>query len=286
MPRYAVTGVTGHFGRHVVEELLSRGVPADDVVAVVRTPGKATELVERGVQVREGDYSRPETLPAALVDVQRLLLVSGTEVGQRVAQHTAVIEAAKANGAERIAYTSVLRADTTTNPVAGDHRGTEEALRTSGVPFTVLRNCWYTEVYTAQLSQYLERGEILGAAGTGKVSAAPRADYAAAAATALLDDAAGDVVYELGGPGFSMEELATTVSQVSGTKVVYRDLPSDDYAVALEAAGFDAGAAAFVAAIDTAIASGDLETDSDDLPRLLGRPVTPLADAIRNAMAA
>ncbi|MFD2795085.1 SDR family oxidoreductase [Promicromonospora vindobonensis] len=280
MTVYAVTGATGHLGRLVVGELLSRGVPASDLVAVVRTPSKAADLAERGVQVREGDYSRPETLPTALAGVQRLLLISGSEPGGRVAQHTAVVDAAKAAGVERITYTSILKADDTTNPLAGEHQATEQVLRASGIPVTLLRNGWYTENYTEQLEQYLQRGEIVGAASDGKVSAAPRADFAAAAAAALLADEDGDVVHELGGPPFDFTELAATITDATGTKVAYRNLSVEDYQAELQEAGLDAGTAGFVAGIDASIAAGDLETDSDDLARLLGRPVTPLADAI------
>lgn len=285
MPTYAVTGATGHLGRRVVLELLERGVPASDVVAVVRTPAKAADLAERGVVVREGDYSRPETLPAALAGVQRLLLVSADVPGQRVAQHTAVIEAARDAGAERIAYTSILHADDTSNPLAGEHQGTERALRTAGVPFTLLRNGWYTENYTERLGEYVERGEIVGATGRGRVSAAPRADFASAAAAALLADEVGDVVHELGGPSFDFDELAATVTEVTGTTVVHRDLPVADYVALLRGVGMDEGTAGFVAALDASIAAGDLETHSDDLARLLGRPATPLADALRAAYA-
>jgi len=286
MPTYAVTGATGHLGHRAVEELLAHGVAASDVVAVVRTPARAADLAARGVEVRAGDYSRPETLPPALEGVQRLLLVSGNEPGARVAQHCAVIEAAASARVERIVYTSILRADVTTNPLAPEHEGTERALRAAGVPFTVLRNGWYTENYTARLGEYLERGEILGAAGSGRVSGAPRADYAVAAAAALLTDVQGDAVYELGGPAFGFVELATTISEVTGTTVVYRDLPVADYATALRDAGLDEGTAGFVAALDASIAAGDLETDSRDMERLLGRPVRTLADAVRAAHAA
>lgn len=295
MTTYAVTGATGHLGRLVVEELLSRGVPATDVVAIARTPEKAADLAERGVQVREGDYDRPETLPAALDGVQRLLLVSGSEPGARVAQHTAVIDAAKAAGVGRIAYTSILNADDTTNPLAGEHQATEQVLRASGVPVTLLRNGWYTENYTDRLAEFAERGEIVGATGDGKVSAAPRADYAVAAAAALLaDDSAADgttdaaaapvvVVHELGGPAFAFTELASTISDVTGAPVAYRDLSAEAFAAELQQVGLDAGTAGFVAGIDASIAAGDLQTDSGDLVRLLGRPATPLADAVRAA---
>jgi NAD(P)H dehydrogenase (quinone) len=182
MTSYAVTGASGHLGRLAVQELMSRGVPAADIIAVVRTPSKADDLARSGAQVRGADYSRPQTLGPALAGVDRLLLVSSSVPGQRAAHHTNVIEAAKSAGVSRIAYTSILNADDTTNPLAGEHQDSERALRAAGVPFTVLRNGWYTENYTGQLGQYLQRGEIVGAAGHGRISAATRQDYAAAAA--------------------------------------------------------------------------------------------------------
>ncbi len=286
MTTYAVTGATGHLGRLVIEELLARGVPAADVVAVVRNPGKATDLAAHGVQVREGDYDRAETLPAALAGVDRLLLVSGSEVGRRVPQHTAVIEAAKAAGVQRVAYTSLLKADSTTLPIAAEHVATEQVLRESGLPFTVLRNGWYTENYTGQMDQYLATGEIVGATGGGRVSAATRADYAAAAAAALLAEDADGVVHELGGPAVTFDDLAAALTEVTGTPVVHRDVPVDQLVAGLQQAGLDEGTAGFVAAIDVSIAGGALHTDSDDLARLLGRPATPLVDAVRAARAA
>ncbi|WP_369251922.1 NAD(P)H-binding protein [Geodermatophilus amargosae] len=283
MTTYAVTGATGHLGRRAVEELLDRGVPASDVVAVVRRPEAAADLADHGVQVRHGDYSRPDTLSAALAGVDRLLLVSGSEPGQRVAQHTAVVEAAATAGVRRIVYTSIARADTSANPLAPEHRGTEEVLRGSGVPVTILRNSWYAENYTARLDEYLATGEVVGAAADGRVSVAPRADYAVAAAAALLADDDGTVVRELGGPGVTLADLATVVTEVTGTAVRYRDLPAEELVATLQGAGLDAGTAGFVAGIDTSIARGELDTGDADLAALLGRPVTPLADAVRAA---
>ncbi|PWW21073.1 NAD(P)H dehydrogenase (quinone) [Geodermatophilus normandii] len=283
MTTYAVTGATGLLGRRAVEELLDRGVPASDVVAVVRRPEAAADLAGRGVQVRHGDYSRPETLPAALAGVDRLLLVSGSEAGQRVPQHTAVVEAAAAAGVQRIVYTSIAHADTTSNPLAPEHRETEEVLRGSGVPATVLRNSWYLENYTSRIDEYLATGEIVGAAADGRVSVAPRADYAVAAAAALLADDEGPVVRELGGPGVTLADLADAVTEVTGTAVRYRDLPAEELVATLRGVGLDAGTAGFVAGIDTSIARGELDTGDADLAALLGRPVAPLADAVRAA---
>ncbi|MCP2266967.1 SDR family oxidoreductase [Promicromonospora thailandica] len=283
MTTYAVTGATGHLGRLAVAELLRRGVAPADVVTIARTPAKAADLADLGVQVREGDYDRPETLPAALAGVQRLLLVSGSDPGNRVAQHTAVIDAASAAGVERIAYTSIINADDTTSPLAGEHQGTERVLRASGVPLSLLRNAWYHENYTERLDEFLQRGEIVGAAADGPISAASRADFAAAAVAALQGDDGDVVVHELGGTPYTLAELAATITEVTGTTVRYRDLPADDLAAELRTAGLDAGTAGFVAALDASIAAGALDSTSDDLARLLGRPATPLADAVRAA---
>jgi NAD(P)H dehydrogenase (quinone) len=281
MPVYAVTGASGALGRLAIGELLARDVSASGIVAIVRSPAKVADLAERGVVVRAADYSRPRTLGTALGGVDRLLLISSSEAGQRVVQHTNVIEAAKTAGTSRIVYTSILNADNTTNPLAGEHQDTERVLQETGVAFTLLRNGWYTENYTDQLGQYLQHGEILGAAGRGRISAATRADYAAAAAAALLQDQDGNRTYQLGGPAFDLAELAQTISEDTGTPVTYRDLPVDDYASQLQETGLDDTTAHFVAALDASIAHGDLETDSQDLARLLGRPATPLADVVR-----
>ncbi|MEH1028192.1 SDR family oxidoreductase [Micromonospora profundi] len=285
MPTYAVTGATGRLGRLVIDRLLDTGVPAAEIAAVVRTPEKAADLATRGVEIRQANYDDPVTLPGAVAGVRRLLLISGDTPGRRVAQHTAVVDAAKLAGVERLIYTSILKADTTTNPLAPEHRATEEVLAASGLSHTVLRNSWYTENYTDQLPQYLQTGTILGATGGSSVSAATRADYAAAAAAALTRDEHGNTVYELGGTAFTFDELAAAVSEVTGTTVVHRDLSPAELASTLETVGLDAGTAGFVAALDHSIAIGELTTDSDDLSRLIGRPSTPLRDAIRAAHA-
>jgi NAD(P)H dehydrogenase (quinone) len=286
MPIYAVTGASGQLGRLAVEQLLARGVTASEVVALVRTPSKAADLADRGVQVREADYSQPQTLSSALAGVDRLLLISSSEAGQRVAHHTNVIEAATTAGVSRIVYTSMLDADDSTNPLAEEHRATEQALREADVAHTLLRNGWYTENYTDQLGQYLRTAEIVGAAGAGKISAATRQDFGAAAAAALLQDETGNRTYELGGPAFDLTDLARVIREVTGTSVSYRDMPTQEYVSSLQQTGLDEGTTQFVAALDASIAHGDLETTSQDLAQLLGRPATPLADVVRAAQGA
>ena len=283
-----VTGASGHLGRLVVEALLERGTPAADVVAIARTPESISDLADRGVQVRRADYTDPASLEAAFAGVDRLLLVSGSEVGQRIAQHANVIDAAKRAGVAFVAYTSITRADTTDLVLAAEHRATEELLTASGLPHALLRNSWYLENYTGQLPTFLEHDAVLGAAGEGRVSAATRADYAEAAAVVLAGDGGHGhegAVYELGGDhAFSLGELAETVGRVAGREVAYRDLSVADHTAALAAAALPAGYAAVLADSDRGIAEGALFTDTGDLSRLIGRPTTGLEAALRAAL--
>jgi NAD(P)H dehydrogenase (quinone) len=278
MTTYAVTGTTGHLGPLVVRELLARGVPAVDVVALARTPEKAADL---GVPVRRADYSDTATLPEALAGVDVLLLVSGSEVGRRVAQHTSVIEAAKTAGVQRVAYTSIANADHSTNPLQPEHKATEDVLRASGLPFTIFRNNWYLENYTGQVPQYLATGEVLGIDGDASIGAATRADMAAATTAALLDEGTAGATFELSGPPITLAGLAEAVTDVTDTKVAYRDVTPEELTAILRGTGLDDGTAGFVVALEESVARGDLDVRSDDLERLLGRPATTLADALR-----
>lgn len=281
---YAVTGASGHLGRLAVDALLRRGVPARNVFALVRRPDDARDLAELGVGVREADYDRPETFDAALEGVERLLLVSSPTVGNRLEQHTNVLRAADAADVGFVVYTSVLHADETELVLAPEHAATEDALQGSGLPFAVARNGWYTENYTGRLDEYLARGEIVGAADGGRVSAATRADYAEAAVSLLTGDIADQQGYwELGGPAFSMTDLAATITEVTGTEVTYRDLTPAEFTDVLRSAGADEDTARFVTALEESTAKGELETDSPALANLLGRAPTSLADAIRAA---
>lgn len=287
MTTTAVTGSTGALGRLVVESLLARGTASADVVALARTPEKAADLAARGVTVREADYDRPDTLARALTGVDVLLLVSSSEVGARVAQHRAVVDAAVAAGVGRIVYTSVLRASTTELGLAPEHRATEELLAASGLPVTLLRNGWYVENYTAQLAPVLASGQLVGSTGReARVAAAARADFAEAAAVVLLGQGHEGATYELGGTPFTMDELAEGLSTAAGTTVVYRDVPAEEHLAQLRGAGLDEGTARFVVGLDEATRRGDLDTASDDLARLLGRPTTPLLDVLRAEVAA
>ena len=279
-----ITGATGQLGRLVVVALLDSGVPAEQIVAAGRSTDRIADLGERGVQVRSIDYTQPDLLRQAFAGADKVLLVSGSEVGQRVEQHRNAVEAAKEAGVGLIAYTSIANADTTAMQLAAEHLATEEILRNSGVPFVLLRNGWYLENYTGQLPVQLQHGAVLGSAGEGRVSAASRADYAAAAAAVLLRDDQAGKVYELGGDdAFTLSELAGEVSAVSGQPVTYKNLPAEEYTQVLVGAGLPEAYAAILADSDLGIARGDLLVTSGDLSTLLGRPTTPLREAVQAA---
>ena len=279
----AVTGATGHLGRLVVEALIARGTAPAEIVAVVRDTAKAAGLLALGVQVREGDYDRPETLPAVLAGVDRLLLVSGNAVGRRVPQHTAVVQAAREAGVGFLAYTSILRADTSPIGLAPEHVATEEIIKNSGIPYVLLRNGWYVENYAGALGAAVSQGALFGSAGNGRIAAAARADFAEAAAVVLADGRPG--VYELAGDEpFTLAELAAEVARQSGSPVVYTDLPEQDYRAALAGAGVPQDFAALLADTDVKIRDGHLDDDSGTLSRLIGRPTTPLAETVAAAL--
>lgn len=281
----AVTGATGHLGRLALDALLRRGVPAADLVAVVRDPAKAADLAVKGVQVRRADYADRAALEAALAGVDRLLMISGSEPGSRLAQHANVVNAARSAGVGFVAYTSVLRADATPLSLAPDHKATEGLLAASGIDHALLRNGWYWENYTNDLGGTVERGVLAGAGGEGRLAAASRADYAEAAAAVLLAEGQAGKVYELGGDErLTLAELAEKISVASGKSVVYQDLSEDQFRALLEGAGIPAVYAGMLANSDTGIKAGALDTTSGDLQALIGRESTPVADVLRDAL--
>lgn len=277
----AITGATGQLGQHVIESLL-KTVPASQIVAIVRNPAKATALSQQGITVRQADYSDEAAFTTALQGIDKLLLISSSEVGQRAPQHRNVINAAKAAHVKFIAYTSLLHADTSPLGLADEHVATEKMLAESGIAYALLRNGWYTENYLASAPAALEHGVFIGAAGEGKIASATRADYAAAAARVISEDGHAGKTYELAGDdGWTLSQLAAELAKQSGKKVVYQNLSETDFAAALKGFGLPAGLADMLADSDTGASKGGLFDDSHTLSKLIGRPTTSLADSVK-----
>ena len=279
-----ITGATGQLGRLVITSLLKK-VPAAGIVAAVRNVDKARGLAALGVQVRHADYNVPATWDEALKGADKLLLISSSEIGQRVDQHRTVIEAARRAGVKLLAYTSVLHADVSLLGLAAEHRETEALIRASGVPCALLRNGWYSENYTAGVPAALKHGKMYGCAGTGRISSASRADYAEAAATVLtMDDQAGRVHELAGDTAYTLAELAAEISRQSGRNIDYVNLPESEYKKLLLTVGLPEPIAELLANSDTGASKGALFDDSRQLSTLIGRPTTPVATAVADAL--
>jgi NAD(P)H dehydrogenase (quinone) len=280
-----ITGATGQLGRLVIEQLIAAGTPPDTIVATGRDTDKLSTLSGDGVTVGRADFADPSTLKDAFAGAETLLLVSTSTVGERFDNHRNAIDAAREAGVSLIVYTSILNASTARMRLADEHRRTEEYLRDSGLPFVILRNGWYLENYTDQLATISQYHALTGSARDGRVSAASRRDYAAAAVAVLTQDGHTGATYELGGPAFTLTELAATISEVLGTDVTYQDMPVSDLTDLLVGAGLPAEMAAAVADADAGLARGELYTDSADLHTLVGRPLITRGDAFRDKAA-
>ncbi|GKV91584.1 SDR family oxidoreductase [Pectobacterium carotovorum] len=277
----AITGASGQLGRLVIKQLLEK-VPANDIVALVRDVNKVADLSAKGVQVKAADYNQPEALASALQGVDKVLLISSSEVGQRAVQHRNVIDAAVKAGVKLVAYTSLLHADKSPLALAAEHQQTEALLKASGLPHVLLRNGWYTENYAASIPAALEHGVFIGSAGEGKITSATREDFAAAAVAVLTQEGQAGKVYELAGDEpYTLAELAAEVSKQSGKNIGYQNLSEAEFAAALVSAGLPDVFAQIIADSDTGASKGGLFDDGKQLSRLIGRPTTPLSAVVK-----
>lgn len=280
--KIGVTGATGQLGRLVVEKLKQK-VAAETIVALVRTPEKAADL---DVQVVDFDYNKLESLATALKGVDKLLLISGNEIGQRLPQHLAVIDAAKQAGVKQLFYTSLLHADSSPLGLATEHLATEVAIKESGLTYTILRNGWYTENYTGSAKGAVGAGAFIGNAGDAKIASAARVDYAEAAAVVLAGEGHEGKTYELAGDeAYTLTELAAEISKQSGKTIPYNNLIEAEYAGILKSFGLPDGLAEMLANSDTGASKGGLFDDSRVLSELIGRPTTSLAKVLVDALA-
>jgi NAD(P)H dehydrogenase (quinone) len=279
--KIGITGATGQLGQLVVEQLKGK-VSSDSVVALVRNPEKAKAL---GVETRSFDYTQSEGLAEQLKGIDRLLLISSNEIGQRAQQHKNVIDAAKKAGVKWLVYTSLLHADTTTLNLAGEHLETEKMVKDSGIDYTILRNGWYTENYTGSIGGALAGGAFIGSAGSGKISSAARIDYAEAAATVISNESYKGKLFELAGDNaYTLSDLAAEISKQTGKAIPYKNLPEAEYARILESFNIPKGFADAIASWDVSVSKGDLFDNAQQLSKLIGRPTTSLAETVRLAL--
>ncbi len=279
--KIGITGATGQLGNIVVEKL-KKDIDAKNLVALVRTPEKAANL---NIEARAFDYNKQEMLVDPLKGIERLLLISGSEVGKRTEQHTNIINAAKEAGVKWIVYTSLLHADTSELSLATEHMATENALKQSGIKYTILRNGWYTENYTVSIHGALAAGAFVGSAGDGKISSATRADYAEAAARVIMDEKHIGRTYELAGnEAYTLSDLAAELSKQTGKNIPYKNLPEQEYAQILLGAGLPEVVAKGLASWDVCASHNDLFDDSHELSKLIGRATTPLAESVKEAL--
>lgn len=279
--KIAITGASGQLGRLAIESLKTR-VDAGDIVALVRDPSKVADL---GVEAREADYHKPETLTAALQGIDRLVLISSSDFDDRAGQHQNVIDAAKETGVKHLIYTSILKADASPMIIAQDHKVTEAAIKASAIPYTFLRNGWYTENWTGSLPATVEAGALIGSAGDAKVTPATRQDYAEALATVAAGEGHEGQIYELGGAAFTLSDLAAELSKQTGKDIPYNDLPEATYKDILISFQLPEALATVIADADAQAQNGWLTDESGTLERLIGRPVTPLSSAVAAALA-
>ncbi|MDR7087638.1 NAD(P)H dehydrogenase (quinone) [Aeromicrobium panaciterrae] len=282
---YIVIGATGQLGSLTVDSLLARGIAPNQVVAAGRNTEKLAKFAERGIRTQRIDLSERSSLEGLFSAEDTVLLISGSEIGQRVAQHGNAIDAAKAAGVQRIVYTSAPKASTSALVVAPEHKATEELIAASGLPATILRNGWYSENYVPAVEQARETGTLLTSAGEGRVSSASRRDYADAAAIVLTDASTTGRVYELSGDyAWNQQELAEAISTAVGSDVAVAQVSPEEHHSALVSAGVDESTAGFLVALDGNTRDGLLSDTSGDLSALIGRPTTPLLDGLREAV--
>ena len=277
-----VTAASGHLGRLVVHDLLRRGIAPDHVVAGARSLPAVKDLTDAGVRTVVLDYDQPDTVEAAVSAGDTLVLISGNDLANRDRQHADVIAAARRAGAGHLVYTSGLRASDSPSPIAASHAATEDAVRTSGIPFTLLRNGWYTENYAHSVPAVRASGVLLSSVGDGRVASATRQDFAQAIAAVVTSEGHRGQTYELSGDvAWSYDDLAAALGEVLGRDVVHRALSPEQHLQALLDAGVFEPMAQMAVGVDVGICAGAFAFTNGDLTHLLGRPTTTLVEGLR-----
>ncbi len=280
-----VTGATGKFGTKVVETLL-KTVPASQLAVSVRKPEKAEVFRTRGVEVRHGDFDYPETLDSAFAGIDRLLIISADGDNEtRIRQHSNAVAAAERAGVKFIAYTSLANAQESQNLFAPTHKATEEAILKTGIPYSFLRNNWYLENEIPSIQGVLAGAPWVTSAGNGKVGWALQQDYAEAAAAVLSGNGHENTIYELSGSkSLTQEELVSELGSVLGKEVIVKQVDDTTYANIMKEAGVPDFVIPILVDIQRSIREGTLDFVSNDIEKLLGRPATPISEALSQVL--
>jgi NAD(P)H dehydrogenase (quinone) len=275
-----VTGATGKLGTQVVEALL-KTIPSSQLAVSVRNPEKTEGLKARGVEVRHGDFDRPETLDSAFAGIDRLLIISTDgDIETRIRQHTNAVAAAQRAQVGFIVYTSIVNASESKLFLAPVHRVTEEAIIQTGIPYSFLRNNWYLENEIGSIQGVLAGAPWFTSAGNGKAGWALRQDYAEVAAAVLAGNKHENTIYELSGKLMTQEELVSVIGTVLGKEVPVQQVDDAKYAEIMIGAGVPDFVIPILVGIQKGNREGALEIESNDFEKLLGRPVTPIREAL------
>jgi NAD(P)H dehydrogenase (quinone) len=287
--KITLTGATGQLGNLVVRHLLEKGVPAQNMAAVVRNVEKAGQLKELGLEIRQGDYEDGRSLLAAFKDTEKLLFISSPlwDNTHRIKQHATVVEAARDAGVGHIVYTSLAFPDKMTLGLEHVHLATEHAIKTTGIPYTFLRNGFYMELLVnPSLQGMIQSGEIVTSTAGGKMNYVTRSNLALAAATVLTEAGHENQIYELVNPNvFTYDQLAAILSEVSGKEVKHRDVsPDEAYRLLVQSGASEGDAGFLVHGLYASIAKGQFSHTSDDLHKLIGDHITTVQEAVQQEL--
>ena len=270
-----ITGATGHLGKATIDFLLKKGISANNIAALVRDEAKAADLKALGITLRKGDYHDYASLETAFQGIDKLLLISSSDMNDRTTQQLNVVKAAKATGVKHILYTSFQHQNGVVSSIpfiAQPHLDTEKAVKESGLAFTILKNTLYIDILPMFFGEKVLETGIFLPAGNGKVAYATRSEMAEAIAQILATDEHENKIYELtGNTAYNLHDMAAILSELSGKTVIYKDAPAEVYTDVMTKAGVPADAIGFLAAFSGAIKNNEFDLADDTLEKLIGR---------------
>jgi NAD(P)H dehydrogenase (quinone) len=270
-----VTGAAGQLGQRVIHHLLeTHKVSPSDIVAATRSPEKLSGLAAKGVVTRKADFDDQAGLTAAFAGIDRLLIISTDSLdtpGKRLSQHKAAVAAAKAAGVKHILYTSMPSPDKSLVTFAPDHLGTEEAIKASGISYTILRDAWYIDNFMMSLPHNLHAGKWFTATHGGRVPYISREDCARAIAAALVSPADNATLTLTGAHSASIEDVAAVVSEVTGKPLDVVNVTDEQLAAGLTGAGLPKFVVDMLVSADANIRAGNFDAITGDFKTLTGR---------------